>query len=641
MIKDINRILLQIAEGEKGLDDYDVFAARRGEGLDLPVIYIDSSWQGMASGSEMTKEAIKTWLEMNGKKAVMAKTGSLGAFSLNPVIAIKFPGRPRLFFGPVHDYQVESLMEATFSYQIPPEMCIGQYSKDKTNPWEGRAFLEDHHFFRFQERRLLALNGIIDPDSIEDYIAWGGYVAFMKAVKGKTPEELFSIISSCNVRGRSGSGFPMADKWQSAMKSPGRERYIICNADESDPGGFMHRLLMEGNPHLLIEGLLLSSYITSCSKAFIYTRNRYTETVAKLGKALEQARNAGLTGSDILGSGFSLDIELRKGPGAFVCGEETALIASIEGKRGMPLSKPPYPAEKGLFNQPTIVHNVETIAQVPMIIANGPEWYKEAGTSGSQGTKLLSLGGRFAFRGTVEVPFGITLNTIVNDIGMIRDPEKPVKALLIGGPTGMFVHPDEFDTKLDYDGLNRKGLLMGSGSMVLLDNSNCLVETTEYLMSFIQNESCGKCIPCREGTRVMADLIRLITHPNIMEGGSKSRERMQSIGMLKHLAGIVAGTSLCGLGRNAPSPLMSSLGKFMEDWERHLNDLVCDAGVCRDLRTFYINPNKCTGCFLCLNKCPEMAIVGTPRQVHVIIEEKCSGCGICREICKFNAIETR
>ncbi len=634
-------ILLRISTGGKTAADFTRLAGKRGDGKNLPVIYIDQSGSSIASGILQTEQAVVSWLNKNNKQAEIVKTGSVGAFGLNPLIGIKIPGRARLFFGPVHDYQVDNLLEAVFSLQIPTDLLIGQWPHDAKNQWEGLPFIEDHPFFAQQERRLLALHGIIDPDSIEDYIAWGGYSTFIDRLRNHSPEELINIISECEVRGRSGSGYPLISKWKMAMESLGKEIYLICNADESDPGGFMHRLLIEGNPHQVFEGIMLSAYITGCSKAIIYTRNRYRETVSRLENALDQIRKAGLVGQDIMDSGFSLEIEIRKGPGAFVCGEETALIASIEGRRGMPSPKPPYPSEKGLYGQPTIVHNVETIAQIPLIIDKGAEWYNSVGSGNSRGTKLLSLSGRFNNHGVVEVPMGIKLKTIVNEIGGLPKNQKPVKALLMGGPSGLFVHPDEFNTKLDYDELQSKGLVMGSGSMILLDTSNCVVEMTEHLMSFIQDESCGKCIPCREGTRRMADIIKLITHPNSGESEKAIFERTQGITQLKELAKVIAETSLCGLGKNAPGSLISSIQKFNDDWEKHLTDRICEAGVCRDLRTFYIDANACTGCFLCLNKCPEMAIVGSPRQVHVIIEEKCTGCGICYEVCKFNAIATR
>jgi len=606
-----------------------------------PLVYLDHSGSSIASGILQTEKALISWLKENNIDAEIIKTGSMGAFSLNPIVGIKMPGRPLLFFGPVFDYQVETLLEAVFSLQIPRDLLIGQWPKETKNPWDGYPYLSDHPLFFRQDRRVLALHGILNPDSIHDYLHWGGYKGYIHSLRNSTPEELLAIISGSEVRGRSGSGYLLSRKWETAINSLGKDIYLVCNADESDPGGFMHRVLLEGNPHLVFEGIMISAYIIGCSKAIIYTRNRYIEAVQRLENALGQIREAGLLGQDILDSGFSLDIEIRKGPGAFVCGEETALIASIEGKRGMPRPKPPYPAENGLYGQPTVVHNVETIVQIPLIINNGNEWYNSAGTETSRGTKLLSLSGRFANPGVVEVPMGTRLDTIVNEIGGLPLNRKAAKALLMGGPSGLFVHPDEFSTRLDFDELKENNLVMGSGSMVLLDSSNCVVEMTEYLMSFIRQESCGKCIPCREGTKRMADIINLITHPESGADDQDVFDREQGIQQLRDLAKVIAETSLCGLGKNAPGPLISSMEKYQDEWDRHINDKVCESGICRDLRTFYIKADQCTGCFLCLNKCPEMAIVGSPRQVHVIIEEKCTGCGICQEVCKFNAIETR
>ncbi|MBT7091737.1 MAG: NADH-quinone oxidoreductase subunit F, partial [Bacteroidetes bacterium] len=479
-----------------------------------PCLFVEDSNSAKAAGSVQTLQAIKDWAQSKALHLDVVLTGGLGYLSGQPVIGIQLPGRNRLFFGPVQDYQVSHLMEAVMKHFVPEENLLGQWDVGGQIEWEGVPYLHDHPFFAGQERRVLRLNGIIDPCDVMDYIAWGGYNAFVKSIRFYTHEEIVQLVEASSVRGRSGSGYPAADKWQKVISTTARKRYVICNADESDPGAYMHRVLLEGNPHVAIEGLMLAAYAIGASEGIIYTRSRYSNVVDRLECAVDQVRELGLIGQDILGSGFSFDIKIRKGPGAYVCGEETALIASLEGKRGMPRPKPPYPAKSGLFGMPTLVHNVETLSQIPLIVDKGPQWYKSVGTEESSGTKLFSLAGRFNKHGVVEVPFGYILKDLTDLNAQGVKNCKKAKAILAGGPSGKFISSKNFDIALDFEDFEKSNLILGSGSLVLLDESSCSVNLISHLMKFIQKESCGKCIPCREGTRRMAEILdKVIRRP--------------------------------------------------------------------------------------------------------------------------------
>lgn len=606
--------------------------------ISIPVIYLSDHSGTMASGAAATQSAIENWARDSGHNIELIKTGGFGFFNAEPVVGIQLPGRNRLFFGPVADFQVSGLMNAVFRQYVPRELLLGQWPAEEHLEWESIPYLSEHPFFKGQERRVLHLHGILNPESILEYISWGGYHAFAKSLKYAAHHEIMDALKEAGLRGRSGSGFPAYRKWTEALSVPANKRYVICNADESDPGAFMHRVLMEGNPHLLLEGLLLTAYAIGSKEVIIYTRSRYAKAVERLELAVKQARQLGLFGQDIFQSGFSVEIQIRKGPGAYICGEETALIASIEGKRGMPRIKPPYPSENGLFGKPTLVHNVETLAQIPLLVENGPHWYKRLGTAGSSGTKLFSLSGKFSNTGVVEVPFGTTLGSIlwVNAQGVKN--AKEVKAILPGGPSGKYILPDKFSLPLDYDVFKANGLVLGSGSLVLLDENSCPIDLAGHLMKFVQLESCGKCIPCREGTRRLAEIIGNVTHRPGFEGKHQDLLRFKGLTELEPLARIIRETSLCGLGKTAGNPVLSALECFREEIEEHVFNRVCPSGVCQDLRTFYINPEICTGCYVCFPKCPEQAIIGSPRQAHAIVSERCTGCGKCQEVCKFNAV---
>lgn len=610
----------------------------RKERIENPLVLLDVTTPSVIYQPERFREAIRDWTGAGGIKADIAETGSLGLISAEPVIGIQIPGRARLYFGPANPAELPGMLDAILKQVVPEENLIGQMIMAGQQPWEGIPEWSSHPFFHGQDRKVMNLSGIIDPCSVAEYIAWGGYRSFAKGIRFYTDQELMRLIEESNLRGRSGSGFPAAVKWIKTATTASDKHYVLCNADESDPGGYMHRLLIESNPHLVLEGIMLASYIVGADKAVIYTRSRYPMAVKRFQCAISQARELGLIGQDIMNSGFSLDMQLRRGPGAFVCGEETALIASLEGKRGSPRTKPPYPAQQGLHGKPTLVHNVETFAQVPLIIGNGPGWYKKTGTSGSSGTKLFSLSGKINRLGVVEVPFGTPVGKIINEIGGgVRDG-KSLKAVLSGGPSGKFISPDKINIRVDFDEFDRENLVMGSGSLVVLDQNSCPVSLMKNLMDFMHQESCGKCIPCRDGTKRIGEILEMITTRPESGQRYESLERFKGVTRIRDLAVVMHATSLCGLGKTAAFPVLSGLDTFRQELEEHVFERICRTGVCRNLRQFRIDPVSCNGCNICFIKCPENAIIGSPRQVHFIVEDLCSGCGKCFEVCKFNAV---
>ncbi|MDD4644887.1 MAG: NADH-ubiquinone oxidoreductase-F iron-sulfur binding region domain-containing protein, partial [Bacteroidales bacterium] len=543
-----------------------------------------------------------------------------------------------LYYGEVVPSEIQGMLDAITKQVIPEENLIGQMVLGTQQPWEEIPDWKEHPFFKHQTRTITQLSGVIDPCSISDYIGWGGYRSFYKSIRYYSDTEILNMIEGSGLRGRSGSGFPAAQKWASAVGTPSDKRFVLCNADESDPGGYMHRVLIESNPHLILEGVMLAAYTIGANHAIIYTRSRYRMAVKRIQCAINQARELGLIGQDILNSGYTLDIQLKRGPGAYVCGEETALIASLEGKRGSPRTKPPYPSTFGLFGKPTLVHNIETLAQVPIIIDKGPDWYRQTGTSGSTGTKLFSLAGKIKRLGVVEVPFGTPLGEVINDMGGGTVSGLPAKAVLLGGPSGQFVPPSKFDIPLDIDRFREDHQVLGSGSMVLLDEESCPVNLIKNMMDFIQQESCGKCIPCRDGSSSIMKTLTLISSRSMPEQKYEALDRFKGVTGMLELAEVMQSTSLCGLGKSAPNPLISCMELFREELEEHVFDRNCRAGVCMNMRSFTVDPVACNGCNLCFTKCPEKAIIGTPRQVHYIVDDLCTGCGKCFEVCKFNAI---
>ncbi len=482
-----------------------------------------------------------------------------------------------------------------------------------------------------KEIRVVLRNcGVIDPENIEEYIAEEGYMALAKCLTEYTPEQVVNDVQASGLRGRGGAGFPTGKKWQLARNSPTTPKYLICNADEGDPGAFMNRRVLESDPHSVIEGMIIAAYAIGASRGFIYCRAEYPIAVRTLNIGIRQAREMGLLGKNILGTDFSFDLEVRMGAGAFVCGEETALMASIEGKRGEPRPRPPFPAQRGLFGKPTNINNVETYANVPQIILRGPEWYASMGTEKSKGTKTFALAGDVKHSGLIEVPLGITLREVIFDVGGGIKEDKGFKAIQTGGPMGGCLPAEYLDLPMDYEALTAAGSMMGSGGLVVMDEETCMVDIARFFMEFTQDESCGKCVPCRVGTRRILEILQRICNGEGREG---------DLELLDDLCAEISATSLCGLGQGAPNPVASTLKHFRAEYEAHIKEKRCPAKVCKALIRYDILEGVCTGCTVCARNCPVNAITGERRQTHYIDPEICIRCGICMQVCNFNAIE--
>jgi NADH:ubiquinone oxidoreductase subunit F (NADH-binding)/(2Fe-2S) ferredoxin/Pyruvate/2-oxoacid:ferredoxin oxidoreductase delta subunit len=484
-------------------------------------------------------------------------------------------------------------------------------------------------FYREQQRVLLKDSGAIDPTSIEDYMAVGGYKALSKVLFEMTPEQVIAEVKKAGLRGRGGAGFPAAVKWELCRQADGEPKYVICNADEGDPGAFQDRSLIEANPHSLLEGMLIGAYAIGASQGYIYIRNEYPLAVERIRIAAVQAREHGLMGENIMESGFNFDLIIQLGAGAFVCGEETALMASIEGRSGEPHPRPPYPAQKGLWGKPTNINNVKTWATVPYILNKGADWYAGLGTAGSKGTTIFSLVGQVNNTGLIEVPMGITLRHLINEIGGGVPDGRKLKAVQTGGPSGGCIPESLMDLAVDYESLREVGSMMGSGGMIVMDESTCMVDIARYFVNFTMHESCGKCTSCREGTKQMYTILDYITRGLGREG---------DIELLIELGESIKAGSMCGLGQTAPNPVLSTIKYFRDEYEAHIKDKACPAGVCKELITFSIVAENCTGCGLCMRNCPENTISGEKGQPHIINIDKCVRCGICRDVCKFDAV---
>jgi len=502
------------------------------------------------------------------------------------------------------------------------------------NPVTGEKIVHEDEvpFYKHQERIIFGKNGSIDPTSIEDYIAIGGYRALVKALFHMAPEEIIESVKRSGLRGRGGGGFPTGLKWESCRNAPGEPRYVICNADEGDPGAYMDRSLLEGNPHSVLEGMLIGAYAIGSNRGYVFVRKEYPLAVQNLGIALQQAGEYGFLGEDILGSGFDFSVRINRGGGAFVCGESTALMACLEGQPGEPRAKHIHTVISGLYDKPTNLNNVETWANVPVIIDKGDQWYSQIGTEGSKGTKIFSLVGKVNNTGLVEVPMGITLREIVYDIGGGIPGGKKFKAVQTGGPSGGCIPESLLDLPVDFDRLTEVGSMMGSGGMIVMDENTCMVDVAKYFINFLRDESCGKCTSCREGNQRMYEILNGIT---------EGRGRPGDIELLEELGWVIAEASLCALGGTAPNPVLSTIKYFRDEYEAHIEEKRCPAGVCKALIQYSIDPELCTACGRCRKACPSDAISGAKKVPHKIDQDKCIKCGMCFESCKFDAVKVQ
>ena len=555
-------------------------------------------------------------------KVTIVTTGCHGLCALGPIMQVYPEG---IFYTGVKPEDVERIVDEHIIGGKPVKDLVYK----ETIKGDKFVSVEDTNFFKKQKRIALQNCGLIDPEKIDEYIGTGGYEALYKVLTKMDPDSVIQEVLDSGLRGRGGAGFPTGKKWALARPNKADQKYVACNADEGDPGAFMDRSILEGDPHCIIEAMAIAGYSIDATKGFIYVRAEYPIAVDRLNIAIAQAREYGLLGKNIFGTGFDFDIELRLGAGAFVCGEETALMASIEGKRGEPHARPPFPAVKGLFEKPTVLNNVETYANIPKIIMKGAKWFRSMGTPTSPGTKVFALGGKVNNVGLVEVPMGITLREVIEDIGGGIPGGKKFKAAQTGGPSGGCISAENLDVKIDYDNLLKIGSMMGSGGLIVMDETDCMVDIAKFYMTFIAEESCGKCTPCRIGTKRMLETLERIS-----DGKGEEKDLVE----LEELAAYIKDNALCGLGQTAPNPILSTMKNFRNEYIEHIKEKKCAAGVCKKLLQYKIDPAKCKGCTLCARNCPVNCISGTLKEPHVIDQSKCIKCGTCFTNCKFGAI---
>lgn len=596
---------------------------------------------GRASGAGEVFQALEEEIKQNGVEAIVSQTGCLGFCQQEPIVSLQIPGQPRFVYGKFNINKAKELVQAVLNGELYKKMLLGAVNEDElivegtfrqlnaAVQAEGLNQLKDHHFYKGQLKIATRNCGYIDPENVSEYVARGGYRGFAECLQ-KTPAQVIDIIKRSGLRGRGGGGFPTGSKWESAYNNAAPKKFVICNADEGDPGAYMDRSVLEGDPHSIIEGMLVGGYAIGADTGIIYCRAEYPLAVETINKAIIQARELGLLGNNILGSGFNYDIKVVKGAGAFVCGEETALIASIEGYMGEPRPRPPFPAQRGLWGYPTIINNVETWANISPIICRGADWYASIGTEKSKGTKVFALVGDVRNNGLVEVPMGTSIRDIVYSIGGGTDPNLKIKAVQTGGPSGGCIPEHMFDIPVDYDKLKEVGAIMGSGGMVVLNERSCMVDVARFFMSFTQEESCGKCVPCREGTRRVLNIMEDICQGKV--------DDLEQLNLLEELATTIKDASLCALGQTAPNPVLSTLRHFRNEFESHIIDKFCAAGVCRNLFAFIIDAELCVGCGLCSKACPQAAIQGEKGKPFSIDQERCMQCRICVQTCNKNAI---
>ncbi len=612
--------------------------ADRRDVIDKPAIFIGTGTCGLGAGAGKTLKVIEAYLAEKKIDADIVEVGCIGLCAVEPIMDVQLPGKMRVSFQEVTEDVAPAVLDAAFSGAESTQTVMGQFRNDRFEAAADVPFLDEHSFFGPQTRWVLKNCGVIDPSKINEYLAWGGYRALAQTIRQDLPKDVCEKVLDSGLRGRGGGGFPTGRKWLFALNAPGDAKYLVCNADEGDPGAFMDRAVIEGDPHRLVEGLGIAAYAIGASKAYVYIRAEYPLAIERLEAAIAQAQDAGLLGYNILDSGFSLDIIIKQGAGAFVCGEETALIHSIEGKRGMPRPRPPFPAVEGLFGKPTIINNVETLANLPEILNAGPDKFAAIGTESSKGTKVFALSGKVANTGLVEVAMGTKVRDIIFAIGGGIPNDKTFKAVQIGGPSGGCLPTNLLDTEIDYESLKLVGAMMGSGGLVVMDEDTCMVDLAKFFMDFIQRESCGKCIPCREGTKQLLQTLEQITSGRAGETGWGALERFRGVMHMDQLGKVIKDTSLCGLGQTAPNPVLSTLRWFRHEYEAHVFERRCPAGACTELLRYTIDAEKCKGCTLCIKKCPADAIMGNPKSPHYILPDKCIGCGSCIEACRFDAV---
>ena len=580
-----------------------------------------------SSGSPAIREHLEKELTAHGlaDEIKVVQTGCFGLCALGPIMIVYPEGT---FYSRVTEEDVTEIVEE----HLLKGRVVDHLVYNEPAPGNAKhevASLSDTGFYKTQMRVALRNCGVINPEDIEEYIGMDGYQALGKVLTSMTPQEVIDLMKASGLRGRGGAGFPTGMKWQFAANNACDTKYVICNADEGDPGAFMDRSVLEGDPHAVLEAMAIAGYAIGAHHGYIYVRAEYPIAVKRLEIAIRQAREYGMLGKDIFGSGFDFDIDIRLGAGAFVCGEETALITSIEGNRGEPRNKPPFPANKGLFQQPTIINNVETLANIPQIIVKGPEWFASMGTETSKGTKVFALGGKIVNTGLVEIPMGTTLREILFDIGGGIPNGKRFKAAQTGGPSGGCIPAQHLDTPIDYENLKAIGSMMGSGGLIVMDEDNCMVDVARFFLEFTVDESCGKCTPCRIGTRRLLEMLNKIT---------EGKATLEDLDKMEELCHYIQKNALCALGQTAPNPVLSTLKYFRDEYEAHVVEKRCPAGVCKKLLRYEIVEDKCKGCTACARKCPVGAISGAVKTPHKIDPQKCIKCGACMDTCKFGAI---